>query len=188
MKYIQLIYTAAVVFLIVSISSAWAAEFRADMLEEKAGKRTQKSKLYVKDAQYRMTMEEDELKLYLIVDEGSGTTTVLSPEHKEYRQVENNFFHSMSGNPVQSFYYHAEKYDRRELERETFKGYDCTKVLVQAGERKLYTAWISEELGFPLKILFHLGDGMSMELDNIKQGPVDPSVFTVPEGYTFREQ
>lgn len=29
---------------------------------------------------------------------------------------------------------------------------------------------------------------MSMELDNIKQGPVDPGVFAVPEGYSLKKQ
>lgn len=72
--------------------------------------------------------------------------------------------------------------------RETVKGFDCTKVVVQAGDRDLFTAWIAGELNFPVKILFHLGEGMSREMDNIKQGPVDPAMFAVPDGYTLKEQ
>lgn len=184
----QLLNIAAAVLLITGISSAQAAEFTADMIESKAGEKTQESRLYVKNSKYRMTVQEKDLKLYLIVDEKTGTTTVLSPQDKQYMEVENNYFRSMDTNPVQSFRHHAQNYDTRELGRETFKGFDCTKVLVQAGDRDIFTAWIAGELNFPVKILFHLGEGMSMEMDNIKQGPVDPAMFAVPDGYTRKEQ
>ncbi len=184
----QLFNIAAAVLLIAGISSAQAAEFTADMLESKAGKTTQESKLYVKNSKYRMTVQENDLKLDLIVDEKTGTTTVLSPKDKQYMEVENNYFRAMDSNPVQSFRHHVQNYDNRELGQETFKGFDCTKVLVQGGDRDLFTAWVAEELNFPVKILFHIGEGMSMELDNIKQGPVDPSMFAVPEGYTLKKQ
>jgi len=165
-----------------------AAEFSADMLEKKAGKRSQESRLYVKDAKYRLTVQSDERTLFIIVDAESGTTTVLSPQDKQYMEVPNDYFRSMSENPVQSFRYHAQRYDRRELGRERFKGFECTKVGVQAGERELYTAWVSKELNFPLKIVFHLGKGMSMELANITQGAVESSLFKIPDGYTLKKE
>jgi hypothetical protein len=184
----QLLSIAVAVLLIAGISAAQASEFTADILESKAGKKTQESRLYAKNSKYRMTVQEEDLKLHLIVDEKTGTTTVLSPKDKQYMEVKNTYFRSMDSNPVQSFRHHAQNYDSRELGQETFKGFDCTKVLVQAGDRDLFTAWIAGELDFPVKILFHIGEGMAMELDNIKQGPVDPSMFAVPEGYTLKEQ
>ncbi len=167
--------------------SLHAAEFTADMLLGEGGKTTSQSKLYVKDYKYRMDRQEGDQSFVVIVDEKAGTTTVHSPSEKKYMQVKSASLRSMSSNPIQSFRYHAETYSSKEAGQETYQGFDCRKVLVQAGDRHLFTAWVSKELDFPLKILFHLGQGRHMELQNIEPGPVQADLLAIPAGYTLKE-
>lgn len=182
----HLLSTAAVLLLIAGIYSAKAAEFTADMLQTKAGK-TSRSKLYVKDTQYRMDIRNGQAGLVILVNRESRTSSFLWPDDKQYIRMSNTGMRSLMANPVESFRYHADAYESLGLGREAFKGYDCSRVLVKADDQDLFTAWVAEELDFPLKILFHPGEGMSMELDNITPGPVEPGLFAVPADYTVRK-
>ena len=172
-----------VLFLTLSVSSLYAAQFTADVLQTKDGK-TSKSRLYVRDTQYRMDMQERGTEFFLLVDRKQGITRVVFPADREYMDMETTSKPSLMNNPFESFRQSARQYERKEKGQEPFEGFECSKVLVRSGEQKLFTAWISEELGFPLKIVFHLQKGMSVELDNIQQGKVDKSVFKVSEDYT----
>ncbi|MFP3999201.1 MAG: VWA domain-containing protein, partial [Desulfobacterales bacterium] len=152
------------------------------MIQTKDGK-TSKSRLYVQDTQYRMDMQERGTKFFLLVDRKEGITRVVFPADREYMDMETTSKPSLMNNPFESFRQSARQYERKEKGQESFKGFECSKVLVRSGEQELFTAWISEELGFPLKIVFHLQKGMSAELDNIQQSKVDKSLFKVPEDY-----
>ncbi|MFP4453200.1 MAG: DUF4412 domain-containing protein, partial [Desulfobacterales bacterium] len=171
-----------VFFLTLSVSSLYAAQFTADVIQTKDGK-TSKSRLYVQDTQYRMDMQERGTKFFLLVDRKEGMTRVVFPGDREYMDMETTSKPSLMNNPFESFRQSARQYERKEKGQESFKGFECSKVLVRSGEQELFTAWISEELGFPLKIVFHLQKGMSAELDNIQQSKVDKSLFKVPEDY-----
>jgi Ca-activated chloride channel family protein len=170
-------------FLILSVPCLNAAQFTADMLQTQDGK-TSKSKLYVKNTQYRMDMQERETEFFVLVDRKEGITRVVFPADREFMDMRTTSKPSLMNNPFESFRRSARQYERKEKGKESFKGFECSKVLVRSGEQELFTAWISEELDFPLKIVFHLQKGMSVVLDNIQQGKVDESVFKVPESYT----
>ena len=169
--------------LTVSVPSLYAAQFTADVIQTKDGK-TSKSKLYVRDTQYRMDMQERGTELFLLVDSREGITRVVFPADREYMEMETTSLQSLMNNPFASFRHGARQYERKEKGLESFKGFECSKVLVRSGEQDLFTALISEELNFPLKIAFHLQKGMSAELDNIQQGLVGQSLFKVPQDYT----
>ncbi len=164
-------------------STLFAAQFSADMLQGREDK-TSKFKLYVKDKQYRMDMQQDGTEFVVLVDRETGITRVLMPAEKKYMQMENSSQRSQMNNPFESFQHSSKKYERKELGREEFKGYDCSKVLVGSDQQDLFTAWISKELEFPLKIIFHLQQGMFVELENIRQAPVDASLFDIPQDYS----
>ena len=188
MKKLIICGVIAIVFLFTAgLSMARAAEFSADMVQQKDGE-TSTSRLFVKGSMYRMEMEQEGRGYAEIVDRNEGTTTLLSPEEKQYMKLKNSGFRSMTANPFESFWYHARTHESRELGKEEVNGYACSKVLVSSGERDLFTGWISEKLDFPLKIVFHLGKGTAMELQNIRQGPVAPALFEIPGDYTQRKQ
>lgn len=173
-------------FLPFTATTLSAAQFSADMLQGREGQ-TSKFKLYIKDEQYRMDIEKGEGRLVILVDKKSETTSFLWPNEKQYIQMSNTSMRSMMANPVESFRYHADVSESRELGSEVFKGYDCSKVLVSADDQDVFTAWIARDLNFPVKILFHPGEGMSMELDNIARGPVEQGLFAIPADYTVRK-
>ncbi|ABF41011.1 hypothetical protein Acid345_2010 [Candidatus Koribacter versatilis Ellin345] len=62
---------------------------------------------------------------------------------------------------------------------ETMNGYVCDKWEFTGKENR--TVWISQKLHFPIKSVSQ--DGTSVEFSNIKEGPQDASLFTVPAGY-----
>ena len=84
-------FTSAMSFLvfllILSAPCLNAAQFNADLLQTKDGK-TSKSKLYVKDTQYRMDMQERGTEFFLLVDHREGITRVVFPADREYMDME----------------------------------------------------------------------------------------------------
>ncbi len=62
---------------------------------------------------------------------------------------------------------------------ETVNGYVCDKWELTGKENE--TLWMSQQVHFPIKTV--TSDGSSTEFTNIKQGPQDASLFTVPAGY-----
>src|SRR4051812_33183816 len=62
---------------------------------------------------------------------------------------------------------------------ETVNGYPCDKWEFTGKENQ--TVWVSQQLHFPIKTVTQ--DGTTIEFTNIKQGPQDASLFTVPSGY-----
>ncbi|MGM0787210.1 MAG: DUF4412 domain-containing protein, partial [Thermodesulfobacteriota bacterium] len=175
-----------VFLLILSTPCLNAAQFTADMLQAREGQ-TSKCKLYVKNERYRMEMQQGGAEFIVLVNRETGITRVLMPEEKKYIQMKNTSARSQMNNPFESFRHSSKKYESEDLGREEFKGFDCSKVLVGSGEQDLFTAWISKELEFPLKIIFHLQQGMLVELENIRQGQVDAGLFDVPKDYSKME-
>ncbi|MFO7931615.1 MAG: VWA domain-containing protein, partial [Desulfosalsimonas sp.] len=175
-----------VFLLILSTPCLNAAQFTADMLQAREGQ-TSKCKLYVKNERYRMEMQQGGAEFIVLVNRETGITRVLMPEEKKYIQMKNTSARSQMNNPFESFRHSSKKYESEDLGREDFKGFDCSKVLVGSGEQDLFTAWISKELEFPLKIIFHLQQGMLVELENIRQGQVDAGLFDVPKDYSKME-
>ncbi len=164
-------------------SGAVAAEFRADMVQGYPGQTT-RSRLYVQGDLYRMEMEEEGRPLAVIVDRPAGKTFVLLPEEQAYLSMENDSLRSARNNPFLSYRLSAERYGTRELGRETVQGFACRKVRIVGQGEKVMTAWVSEKLGFPLKVVNHLANDMLVTLENIDTGPVDDALFKVPAGYT----
>jgi len=175
-----------VFLLILSAPCLNAAQFTADMLQAREA-HTSKFKLYVKDEQYRMEMQQDGSEFIVLVNRETGITRVLMPEEKKYIQMKNTSARSQMNNPFESFRHSSKKYESKEVGREEIKGFDCSKVLVGSGEQDLFTAWISKELEFPLKIISHLQQGMFVELENIRQDPVDEGLFDIPKDYSKME-
>jgi len=171
------------VFLLLAAGPLFAAQFTADMLQARQGEKST-SKLFVKGDQYRMEMQQGGTEFIVLVNRETGITRVLMPGEKKYMQMANTSARSQMNNPFESFRHSSKKYERKELGREELKGFDCSKVLVGSGEQDLFTAWISQELEFPLKIIFHLQQGMFVELKNIRQSQVDASLFDIPQDYS----
>ena len=62
---------------------------------------------------------------------------------------------------------------------ETVNGYPCDKWQFSGKENQ--TVWVSQQLHFPIKTVTQ--EGTTTEFSNIKQGPQDAGLFTVPPDY-----
>ena len=51
----------------------------------------------------------------------------------------------------------------------------------------MLTYWQSSQLGYPLKVVNAMTNGMTMELTNIVEGDIDDSRFTTPSDYEKME-
>ena len=163
---------------------AAAATFSADLVQGEPGQ-TLQGKIYVRGKAYRMELDDGKGEgVVVLVDPEAGLTRVLMPAEKAYLEMENTSPRSLMNNPFQSYRFSASRYETRNEGRETVNGYDCSRVLVRSEGGDIMTAWVADELGFPVKIVNHMSEGRFAELRNIEQKDLDDSLFQPPEGYT----
>jgi OOP family OmpA-OmpF porin len=166
-------------------NAASASEFTADMIQSEGGDTTT-GKIYVKDSRYRMDLEEDGREIFVIVDQNAGVTRVVMPEEKMYMELGSQEPASLMNDPFQGSKYTASTGDSKHLGTETVNGYQCDKYLVSMNGQDVMTQWVSQKLGFPIKIVMDVSKGTFVELRNIQEGPVDDALFDIPSGYTER--
>jgi hypothetical protein len=153
---------------------AKAAEFSADMVIVPKGDEAMKGKIFVKGDKVRQeTVEEDETQI-MIIRPDKKITWMITPEEKTYMEMpyqsEDKTFEEWT----------AEKEKKAKfLGEETVSSMPCKKYeTVEDGEKTLF--WISTQFPFPVKVE---DSEVTMEYQNIKQGPLDDSLFELPQGY-----
>jgi Ca-activated chloride channel family protein len=165
-------------------TSAVAASFSADLVQQAPGQ-TLRGKVYVRGEAYRMELEDEKGEpVVVLVDQEAGLTLVLLPSEKAYLELENTSPRSLMNNPFQSYRFSASRYETRDRGRETVNGYDCSRLLVRSEGGDIMTAWVADELGFPVKIVNHLSEGRYAELRNIQKKDLEDALFHPPEEYT----
>ena len=161
-------------------------QFSADLNQTVKGLTTT-GKIYVKAGNYRMDLDEAGQPLTVIVDEGVGKTTVAAPLEKMYAEFPVTHAASVTNDPFQGLKYLANMGESRPDGTETIDGYECDKFVVFAEGQKSITQWTAHKLNFPIKIIMHGKTEKTIELKNIKEGPVADSLFQLPADYAMFE-
>ncbi len=182
-------------------TSAQAAEFTADIFE-RIFNHDVTGKIYVKDAKYRMDLDDKKTgeKPVIIVDRQGGFTRLLNTETKQYQEVKNFTFQAFMVDPFQSLAHWDSVLQKKKVGTESVAGYLCDKYEYYDGTAKLAEAWISRDLKFPLKVFIksgrndvnikvktNIGD-TTVELNNIREVPVNVALFEIPAGYAKAEE
>jgi hypothetical protein len=160
-------------------SRAFAAEFSADMIQKTDGQVTT-SKFFQKGQKTRNEFKNEEGKIVAtIVDLAAKTTVQLVPSEKVCMEIPlgGEFAAWAADQKTQQ-----EFFDMKLIGTETVNGYVCDKYTMtpkKPGLEKV-TTWTAKKLGCPIKTV---GEGYSMELQNIKEGSQDDGLFTVPQGF-----
>lgn len=173
------------VLILASLSSLYAAQFTADMwvklhYEEEATT----NRLYVGDAKYRMDQEDDGQEVVVLVDQEAGMTYVLLPAEKIYMEMPNDDLQSLMNDPFQAAKFTESIGEKSKIGNETVSGYTSDVYAVKRDDDVIMKLWVSDKLGFPLKIVIPGEGGRTMELKNIREGELDGELFTMPDGYT----
>lgn len=127
-------------------------------------------------------------KMGMIVDVPAKTMYMLMPEQRMYMEFRTDQDAAMTQ--------HMPKFDDmfkgndpcagregatcKKLGSETINGRPCDKWEVTQKSGKSETFWIDQKLHFPIKMVN--GD-ITTQYTNIKEGPQDPALFKVPDGY-----
>jgi len=163
-----------VVLAFLGTAQAKAAEFSADMVIVPIGDEPMKGKIFVKGDKVRQeTIEEDETQV-MIIRPDKKVTWMITPEEKTYMEMP----YQSTDKTFEEWTADKEK-NAKFLGQETVSGIPCKKYeLIEDGEKT--SLWISTQFPFPIKIE---DSEMTMEYKNIKLGPLEDSLFELPEGY-----
>ena len=160
--------------------------FSADMVQWVSTRRVE-GKIFVKGSEYRMDIKEGEENVTILVNRESGKQKVIVHSQKIAQEYLNTDDKSLFNNPFESFYYLLEKDSSVTTGSEVINGYECTTIDVFNKGKKLLTAWVSDTLNWPIKIITAVRPSKDVKLSNIKEGEVvKGNLFKVPEGYTVR--
>ncbi len=134
--------------------------------------------------QYRYDFEEDGMKGIVIVHSGANQTAILVPDKKFVHKTTCDGMMSRMNDPVQSYEAYKKHGTENETGLEIIDGFECQIKEIKQGDTKVFTAWYSEKLKFPLKIVAHFAENTFMELIDVKKWKAEPSYFEVPKDYT----
>jgi hypothetical protein len=158
-----------------------AASFSADLVDTQ-GERTRTGTFNFQDKSYRFEFSEGGQTMVILVDGQSGVMRLLVPAEKIYLEAGPDAPMNLVSNPFATYAHYARTKDVKAEGVEPVDGVPCTKQNVSGGEQLFVTAWLSEEFQFPLKVIVPLFD-RTVELRNLKRGPQDSALFTVPADY-----
>lgn len=168
--------------LLASQTNPTTESFTADMIQKVDGQSIE-GELFVKGNKYMIAMKEGGEEISIIVNRENGKTKLLIPSQEVGQEMSNTSLKSLSNNPFESFKYLFEKHPSRKKGSEVINGYECKKIEVYEKDQDLMTAWVSDKLNWPVKIVLKVEPSREVELKNIKEKPVVECLFQVPEDY-----
>ncbi|MFH1656032.1 MAG: DUF4412 domain-containing protein [Candidatus Omnitrophota bacterium] len=165
---------------------ALASEFTADVVDSNNGK--EKSRIFVKGSKRRTETDlRNGEKIIIISDSETGSVYHLRSEQKICTETSREqAFSAMDilfGGKLEELNKASEKKD---LGIETINGYVCDKYeIINHVTKERTIEWCSKKLGYSIKTIYNSphGEVSITELKNIKEGPIDDSLFEVPEDY-----
>ncbi len=163
------------------INTAFCASFFADMVET-GPKGTVDSKIIVQDNRYRIDTKEEQKNIHIIVDKSKEKTWILVPLDKIVIEKDINDLFNLMRNPFLTLKYVTEKYDSKKMGHESINGYPCTKTAVFIRGQEAMTAWVSDRLQFPVRIV-NLENHRIVDLKNISEKQVKDDVFNIPPDF-----
>lgn len=161
-----------------------AAEFTAELYVSTPAERINVT-LSVKDNLYLLKQLEGDFRILAIVNRLSGITTALNPEEKQYKKLKSP--ESAFLNPIEAWENFAAQLEGKAAGTEMVGGYTCEKqTYSHPGQTEIVMeVWTSTQLGHFIKQVIKASNGENtLELKNIKEGPLDDSLFAIPAGYT----
>ena len=164
------------------LCGATFSQFKADMVQTSEGVTTT-SKLYVEGPFYCIEQDEGGTAVRVIVNKDEMVTRVLRPSDKMYLEMSSTGMMSKMNDVFMSVEDLQGSTDAKLVGKEDVNGYSCDKYVVNRDGKDVMTFWISPELEFPIKVVNMMGNKMTMELKNIKEGDVDDALFQIPAGY-----
>ncbi|WP_319523672.1 VWA domain-containing protein [Breoghania sp.] len=174
--------------LFVSVSTAMAAGFTAQLIKTQQGK-TETEAFYFLGPCYRMEGQEGEKPIVVIVDSGKKIHRVLDMNEKVFFEIASDDFNVLSMDPFAMADYMIAKYAHRTEGSERVNGVDCDKQVVTVQETKVLTRWFSTEMNFPVKIVMHQGNQESVaELKNIARADLEANLFSPPKDFKQVEE
>jgi len=165
-----------------------AAQFKAKMFFTGMGKEHVFT-VYASDANYRYEFNEDGQAGVIIAKTGSSEIVILMPAQKMAMKATAENPMSMGSDPVKVYEHYLDSGIMKEEGKEMVNGVQCTKSTLWNKEnstQKMYTAWLSDQFKFPVKLINHMdgsGEGAIMELKDIEAWTPDTQSFEIPPGY-----
>ena len=179
----------AVVFTVIfSFTPAPAAEFTADIVITGPGD-NYTFKLYVQDNMYRLQKVKGPMNMPpypTIVNRDTAVTWGLNPQMRQYVEM-TDIEKTIMMNPLVGWAATRNNFPKKAGPTETLNGYECkTWIYTESGKSETAAkVWFSEKLGHIVREeRFGLNKNPVLELQDIQEGPVDPALFEIPEGYT----
>ena len=170
------------IFVIFACSKAPEGEFSADMVVSDEDQSVT-TKIYVIDSLYRMEQEQAGETIIILVNERTGFTHALVPSRNEFLEIPTDDPVSLMNDPFQGLKYTISITESENLGEDLISGYRCDGYLLKKDDKELMTYWMSQKLNFPIKIINHTDNSLTLELKNIKNEKIDRSLFEIPEGY-----
>ena len=158
-----------------------AASFSAELADTR-GAQTRSGRFFFQDKSYRYEIVENGQPLVIMVDGKTGTMHVMVPAEKAFYAAGPNEVLARVSNPFGAYAYYASTKDVKAEGTEAIDGVPCTRQFVSGMGQVFAVAWVSQEFGFPLKVQTTLPE-RTLELRNIRRGPQDAALFTVPAEY-----
>ena len=174
---------AVLLLLFFTVGFAAAGEFSANFKEQQ-GDNVKTGKISLKDMKYVLEVTEREDQIRVIVDMANKTTTIIQFSAKEYRQIAIDDMMSVMNDPFQGYEYTKQHGDETSAGTESVSGYDCEKFTIVMSDTPIMSKWVSSKLGFPVKVVATGPPDKVIELLDIVEGPVDESLFVLPDGFT----
>jgi outer membrane lipoprotein-sorting protein len=169
--------------------SGWAAEFSADVTEQRGGETTG-GRIYVKGDKIRREAVQKGEEGVMIVRMDKGVVWMVTPKEKKYVEMGGMAQGDMNSPEMQK---QMEKLaEKKVLGTEKVHGYDCEKVQWVYREKGLgtMTQWTAKKLQHPIKTEHKDGSGKVTyysEYRNIQEEKVPDSLFELPKGYEKME-
>jgi len=141
-------------------------------------------KLQSDGQKYRYDFEESGMRGIVIVDPVKGKTAILMPDEKYVHFTPITSRTSLMNDPYQSFLHTKRKFEEKPAGTESVSGFQCLKTEIYDSDKRIITAWYSDELGFLLKMINNVSENTFMEVRDIIPGEIDKELFVIPEDYT----
>ena len=166
----------------------FSAEFTADIVITGPGD-NYTFKLYVRDNLYRLQKFKGSQNMSpypTIVNWDTAVTLGLNPQMRQYVEIK-DIEKTIMMNPLIGWTVTRKGLAEKPGPTETMNGYECeTFIFTEPGKAETAAkVWFSKKLRHIIRDeRFGLNKNPVLELQNIQEGPVDPALFKIPEGYT----
>lgn len=169
------------VALLLAGGHARAASFSAELVDRR-GTSTDTGTFAFDNGNYRFELPSHGQKVVVIFQTQTGVTHLLVPAEKRFIAAGRDDPRSAMLSAFAAYATQARQHGVRNEGTETIAGLPCTKQVVASGDQVFVVAWISEDLGLPLKIEIPVFNH-TVELRAIQRGPQEASLFAVPADY-----